>query len=131
MAAVTTLSATVKGGFFAQYGTTLAQIYAGSGAARRQVRYLLSRRGTLALAKAAVTLNGAVAGTTATKTVTRVENNVELGGKRTIETVTLVGTATVAGDITRTNADLFVSDYGGYDNTPIVNGDGNPLGVAH
>lgn len=122
-------SATVKGGFFAQYASTLTGIFAGGGALRRRAALALSRKSTLALQEVMITLDGAAAGSTASKTLGRVAHSSELGGVRTIESVELVNAATAAGDITRINADILA--YNSYDSTPVANGDGNPLGVVH
>lgn len=53
------------------------------------------------------TLTGAAAGSTATKTVKRVAHSlVELGGKRTVEDLTLVNRATTAADVTDLKANI-------------------------
>lgn len=57
------------------------------------------------------TLLGAAAGSTATKTRSRVAHSTtELGGKRTIETQTLVNRATTSGDVTDLKAALLAYD---------------------
>jgi hypothetical protein len=73
---------------------------------RRRVAQWMSRKGEYAEREILRTLDGAAPGTTATKTLTRVEANVELGGKRTVEVETLVNRATTAADVTETKADL-------------------------
>ena len=122
-------SATVKGGFFAQYSSTLTGIFAGGGALRRRAALALSRKGMLALQEVMLTLDGAAAGSAASKSVGRVEANEELGGVRTVESEDLVSANTAAGDITRINADIL--NYGSYNSSPPANGDGNPLGIVY
>jgi hypothetical protein len=124
------MSAVIKGGFFAQYGTTLSTAHTRS-ALRRRAAFALSRKQTLGLQELMLTLDGAAAGSTASKTLSRVAAATELGGKRTVETQTLVSRATVAGDITDINADIL--SYNSYDSTPVMNGDGNKaiMTIAH
>jgi hypothetical protein len=99
-------TATVKGGFWPTNGVSSLPSMSGKGQ-RRRVALSLDGKGTFALREIVRTLDGAVAGTTATKTFARVEANVELGGKRVVETETLVNRATTAADVTETKADLF------------------------
>ena len=122
-------SATVKGGFFAQYGSTLTGIFAGSGALRRRAALALSRKSTLALQEVMLTLDGAASGSAASKTYGRVAAAEELGGVRAIESQSLVSANTAAGDITRINADIL--SYGSHNSSPPANGDGNPLGLVY
>lgn len=119
-------TATVKGGFWAQYGSTVAGY--SPGAQRKQANYQFNRRGLLGLKEAMLTLLGATAGSAALKNVTRVEANSELGGKRTIETVALIDENTVSGDVTSIT-DTVLADIQ-YDSTPTANKNGNPLGSA-
>lgn len=101
-----TATATVKGGFWEVNSVpSLAQI-SGKSSMRRDVAVALSRKGTVAMREDLRTLDGAVAGTTATKTFSSVEANAELGGKRNITTVNLINRATTAQDVTDTKADL-------------------------
>jgi len=123
-----TVSATVKGGFWSQYGTTMSLINA-KGPQRFRIAQWLSRKSLMALREKMETLDGAAAGSTASKTLARVEANSELGGKRTVETETLINTATVSGDITEINNDLLALSTRTYDSTPVANGDKNPLGT--
>jgi len=74
-------------------------------------------------------LDGAVAGTTATKNLARVEANSELGGKRVIENEVIINRASTAADVTATKADLLTFTTRTYDDTPVANGDLNPLGT--
>lgn len=121
-------TATVLGGFWSVNGvTSLTQLSKGS--ARRLVAQRLDGKSSMPLRQIMRTLDGAVAGSTATKTLSRIENNVELGGKRTVETETLISRATVAGDITIINADvLSLTGRTTSGASPIANGDLNPLG---
>ena len=121
-------TATVKGGLFAQYSSSLVQIKPYS-SMRRLAQMALSRYGTFALREKMETLNGAAAGSTAAKTLARVEANAELGGKRVIETQTFINTATVSGDVTEINDTVLSLSSKTYDATPPANLDGNPLGT--
>lgn len=121
--------ATIKGGFFEQYGATYAPIQNRSPMMRR-VAQLMGAKGMMKTRELAETLDGAVSGSTASKTLGRIEANVEMGGKRTIETETLVSDATVAGDITEINGHLLAfSTKTTFGASPVVNKDGNPLGT--
>lgn len=121
-------SAAVKGGLFAQYSSTLSQVQ-GTGPLRRMAAILLGKKQLRALREKMTTLNGATAGSTALATNARVEANAELGGRRTIETETLINAATVAGDVTEIDADINTLSSKTYDPTPVANLDGNPLGT--
>jgi hypothetical protein len=78
----------------------------------------------------ATALDGVAPGAAALKARTRVEANVELGGKRTIETINLVNRNTAAADVTEINADfLTLTTRTSFGASPIVNKDGNPLGT--
>lgn len=120
-------TATVNGGFWAQYGVNY-QALNGKNSDRRRIAQRISHKGTYFLREVVRTLDGAVAGTTATKALKRVANSAELGGVRTIETETLGNRATTAGDVTATKADLFSLSARTYTGSPVANGDGNPLG---
>ena len=102
---MTVATATVKGGFWPTNGVSSLSSMSGKGF-RRRVAQWMSRKGEYAEREILRTLDGAAPGTTATKTLTRVEANVELGGKRTVEVETLVNRATTAADVTETKADL-------------------------
>lgn len=121
-------TATVLGGFWSVNGvTSLTQLSKGS--ARRLAAQLLDGKSSMPLRQIMRTLDGVVAGSTATKTLSRIENNIELGGKRVVETETLISRATVAGDITIINADvLSLTARTTSGSSPIANGDLNPLG---
>ena len=118
--------AQIKGGLFAQYGSSLSQ-QQGVSSNRRFASMMLSRmRG---LRELMLTLDGTAAGSTATEQNKRVAAAEELGGVRTIETQDIVNRATVAGDVTTINADILALSSKTYDGTPPANGDGNPLGT--
>lgn len=121
--------ATVKGGLFEQYGNTLAQVQ-GTGSKRRAVAQALATKGLLDLRARMSALDGVIAGSPATKTYTRVEANVELGGVRAIETQTLINRNTTAGDVTVIEGDINTfrtkTTFGA---NPPANLDGNPLGT--
>lgn len=121
-------SATVKGGFWEQYGSSYTPIW-GYGSARRLMRMTLSSKAMFALREKMETLNGAAAGSTASKTLKRVVAAEELGGVRSVEDETFINTATVAGDVTQINNTVLALSSKTYDPTPVANGDGNPLGT--
>lgn len=123
------LQATVKGGFFAQYNTTLAGISAlDDSSLRKKAMFFLTRRGGLGLKKLMNTLNGVAAGSTATRTIGRVEANSELGGKRTVELQTIISRATTATDVSNIAAVVIGAVPYTVAADVIANGDGNPLG---
>jgi hypothetical protein len=99
-------SAVVRGGFWEVNGVATLTPINGKNSQRRRVAMWMSRKGTYAMREDLRTLDGAVAGTVATKTYVQVQNNVELSGKRVIETVNLISRATTAQDVTDTKADL-------------------------
>jgi hypothetical protein len=121
--------ATVKGGFFEQYGSTLSQIH-GIGSARRRAAQALATKGLLDLRARMSALDGVVPGSAATKTYTRVVAAEELGGVRAIETQTLINRNTTAADVTMIEADINTyrtrNTFGA---NPPANLDGNPLGT--
>lgn len=121
-------TATVKGGLFAQYGATLAQVD-GRNSLRRMASMYLGKKSTFALRELMETLNGAAAGSAASKTLKRIENSTELGGRRTIETETLVSRNTASADETAIDADILSLSTRTYDPTPVANKDNNPLGT--
>lgn len=120
------MSATVLGGFFAQYGGTLATAHTRSALTRRAAM-ALSRKSTLARQEVGLTLMGVDVGTTpaASKTYGRVEAAEELGGARTIESQALISRNTAASDVTDMNADVFT--HASYNTSPPANGNDNPL----
>lgn len=123
------MSATVKGGLFETAGlATLSTIHTTS-ALKRMASWALGRKQTYGLREIMETLNGAAAGSAASKTLTRIEANSELGGLRVIETETLVSANTTAADVTDINADILSLSSKTYDPTPPANLDGNPLGT--
>lgn len=122
-------TATVKGGLFPEVGVTSLASIQGSGSGLRRIQQQLSDKGLREMRRRALTLDGVVAGTTATETSKRIEASTELGGKRTIETETLVGRATAASDITELNADLYASLTSKTTMASPANKDGNPLGT--
>lgn len=121
-------TATVLGGFWPTNGVTnLTQQSKGS--ARRLVSQILDGKSAMPLRALMRALDGVAAGATASKTLTRIENNSELGGKRVVETETLISRATVAGDVTTINADvLSLTARTTSGSSPVANGDLNPLG---
>lgn len=122
--------AQVKGGFWAQYGVTMTSITTnGRGAARRLIAQALGKKGNLALRETMETLNGAAPGAVAAKTYSRIQASEELGGKRVVETETLINRATTATDKNDINADVLSLTSRTHDPTPVPNLDGNPLGT--
>lgn len=121
--------ATVKGGLFEQYGSTLSQIQ-GTGSKRRIAAQALGTKGLRDLRARMTALDGVAAGATASKTNTRVEANVEMGGVRVIETETLINRVTIAGDSTIIEADInTLTTKTTFGSSPVANLDGNPLGT--
>jgi hypothetical protein len=89
------------------WGGSYAQVNTNSTMRKWEAR-LLSRRMNLKDRELVRTLLGAAAGSTATKTYKRIVHSLtELGGKRLMETVTLVGRATTSADVTNLNAKIF------------------------
>lgn len=124
-----TATATVKGGFFAQYGASIASIQ-GRNAMRRRVAQALGTRQLLYIRELAETLDGATAGSAASKTIGQIAAAEELGGKRTVSSVALVNRNTASADITEINADLLsLSSRTTFGASPVANKDGNPLGT--
>lgn len=122
-------TATVKGGLFPEVGVTSLTSVQGSGSGLRRIQQQFTDKGLREMRRRALTLDGVVAGTTATEAPKRIEANVELGGKRVIETETLIGRATTAADITELNADLYASLTSKTTMASPANKDGNPLGT--
>lgn len=120
-----TLSATVKGGLFEQFGNTLTGVQLQSAVTRLAAQRLTRNK---KLQELGTTLNGVVAGSAASASHSRVEANAEQGGKRTVETVYDVNRVTVAGDVTELDASLFT--YTTRVASPPRNGDRNPLNNA-
>lgn len=121
-------TATVKGGFYDANGASPLASVQGSGWPRRAVAQLMGRKGLMDERALARALDGVIAGSNATKTLTRIEANSELGGKRTVETETLINRNTAAADVTALNADLFTFSGATTMASP-ANKDGNPLGT--
>lgn len=127
--AATGYSATVKGGLFETVGVTTLTAMQGKSPLRRRISENFGKKSLLATRQKMRTLMGAAAGATATKTLGRIEANVELGGKRTVETETLINVATDAADITEINADFLAeTSQTTFGSSPPANLDGNPLG---
>jgi hypothetical protein len=129
---MTTLAvATVLGGFWPQNGVNSLGSISGEGSDRRIVRQALgTSRGQLANRQIITSLLGVAPGATATKTITRVANAVELGGVRTIETVSLVNRVTTAADVTEMTQDfLLLTTLTTFGANPPANLDRNPLGT--
>lgn len=123
-------TAAVKGGYWPENGVVSLTNISTTSAARRRAAMALKQRGQRALRELMETLNGATAGSAASKTIARVEHpsDNDMSGVRAIEIETLVGRNTIAADVTLINADIL--QHGGIVASPPVNGDGNPLGVA-
>lgn len=123
-------TAQVKGGFWPQNGVSSLVSASGKGSQRRQIAQLLGRKSLMDQRELLETLDGVVAGSAAVKTLSRIEANVELGGKRVVETETIINRNTVAGDVTELNADfLTLTSRTSFGASPKPNLDGNPLGT--
>jgi hypothetical protein len=127
MAAAT---ATVKGGFWPQNSVSSLSSIDGRNSLRRKAAMALDGKGQFYWRTLAIALLGAATGGAASKTLARIEANVELGGKRTVETETLINRVTTAGDVTNLTNDLYsFTSKTTFGNSPPVNKDGNPLGT--
>lgn len=124
---MTAAVATVKGGFWPQYGVSYTTLQ-GRSSARRKVAQALGQRGLMAMREIAETLNGVVAGSAASKTLGRITANIEQGGKRAIETNTIISRNTTAADVTELNNYFFALSSKTTMASP-ANKDGNPLGT--
>lgn len=123
-------TATVKGGFWPANGVASLSSMSGKGPQRRIVAQLLARKGQQDQRALLNALDGVVAGSAATKTQSRVQAVEELGGKRIIETETIINRNTAAGDVTELNADyLTLTTRTTFGSSPPANKDGNPLGT--
>lgn len=120
-------TATVKGGFWGDLSSTYSQI-SGKSPLKRRIARLLARASMKGLREVALTLDGVAPGSAAAESHKRVvarENSAgELGGKRTIETVTDVDRNTTADDVTEINTDLL--SFPLKPSTYPANKDGNP-----
>ena len=122
------LNVDAKGGLWALYNNSIMDLD-NDGPMKRRASSYFDRNGMRAQKQLMLTLNGTASGSTATKTHTQVlarENTIgELGGLRTIETITDVNRATDAAD--KTEIDTKILDYPDNPTIPYpVNGDGNP-----
>jgi hypothetical protein len=123
-------TATVKGGFWPTNGVSPLVSIDGRNAGRKMTAMQLADRGQLGLRELIETLSGVVPGSSAVKILTRVESNVELGGKRLIENNTFVNRVTTAADVTRILNDLLsYSNKTTFGTSPPINKDLNPLGT--
>ncbi len=122
-------TATVVGGFWPENGVSSLTQVSTTSAFKRRAAQALSKKGMMSLRERMETLNGAAAGSAASKTLSRIAASSELGGVREIETETLVSANTTAGDITEINEDILALSTKTYDPTPVDNGDLNPLGT--
>lgn len=123
-------TAQVKGGFWPQNGVTSLASISGKGAQRRVIAQMFDAKGQFDQRALLTALDGVVPGSNATKTLSRIEANVELGGKRVVETETLINRNTAAGDVTELNADyLTMTSRTSFGGSPKPNLDGNPLGT--
>jgi hypothetical protein len=123
-------TATVKGGFWPANGIQSLVSISGKGSWRRMIAQAFGRKQLMDQRELLETLDGVVAGSTALKTSTRVEAVEELGGKRNIETQTVINRATTAADVTELNADfLTLTTRTSFGATPPANKDLNPLGT--
>lgn len=126
----TLLQSTVKGGFWEVNGVSTLTGVQSKTAMRRRISEMLGKKSLLATREKMFVLMGAAAGSAVSKTLTRVEANSELGGKRNIETETLYSANSDAADITEIKADfLRETAQTTFGASPPANLDGNPLGT--
>jgi hypothetical protein len=124
-----TATATVKGGMWPEVGVSSLTQVQGTGPGRRRISQNFSKKGLRKFRELAETLNGVVAGSAALQTNGRVEHNTELGGKRTIESESLINRVSAAGDVTVLTADFYSSLTSRTTMASPANLDGNPLGT--
>lgn len=123
-------TATVLGGFYETNGVPSLESVGGLGANRRMIAQLLGTKQLMAQRELMTTLDGAAAGSAASKTYGRVVAAEELGGKRTIESQALVNRNTAAADTTEIEATInSYSTKTTFGSSPVDNKDGNPLGT--
>lgn len=124
-------TANVKGGLFGDSAglLTLAQI-SGRSSARRKVAQELESHAEYPIRQILATLIGAAPGATATKTISQIDGSTaELGGKRTINSVSVINRATTAADATEVIADFTtLQSRTSFGANPPANKDGSPLG---
>lgn len=125
-----TLSVSVKGGFWGTFGGSILTI-SNENPVKRRIARLLNTASMKGYRELMLTLNGAAAGSAALETHKRIkarENTEgEVGGLRTIETVTDVDANTTADD--ETNIDETILAFTDTPSTYPVNKDGNPRSV--
>ena len=127
---MTAAVATVKGGFFEVNGVPSLSSISGRSGAWRRIRQYLGDEGMMRTRALMLALDGVVPGSNATKTLTRIQASSELGGKRVIETKTIVNRNTAAGDVTDINNNLLtLTSKTSYGASPVANKDRNPLGT--
>jgi len=131
MATTKSYVAVVKGGFWESNGVgSLANIPGSRSFPRRFTAQKFGGSGLAAMREIAETLNGAVPGGVAFKTLGVVSSSPELGGLRPIVLVPVVNRATIAADKQELDEDLWTmtnrTTFGAF---PPINGDRNPLGT--
>lgn len=122
-------SATVKGGFWPENGVSTLTLAGEDTYGRHIVARMLGVKGMAQTRGRMFALTGAAPGGVANVARSRVEANVELGGKRTIESESLINRATTAADVTEIKADLLTFSTRTYLPNPPINKDMNPLGT--
>jgi len=123
------MGASVLGGFWeTNAGGVLNTIHTTS-SINRTVSQKLAKYSGMPMRAVANALTGAVAGGSASKTLSRVAHSVELGGVRQVETINMVNITTTAQDVTNVKNDLFNLSTKTYNPNPPANLDGNPLGT--
>lgn len=118
---------TVKGGFWGDLSSDFSVI-SGENPQKRQIARKFNINGLRAEREIAETVTGAAAGSAASATHKRVQarenSQGELGGSRTIETITDVSRNTTAADVTEVKEDILA--YPHKPSTYPVNLDRNP-----
>lgn len=128
--AATNMTATVKGGFFEVNSVPTLTGIRGRSSLRRMISIALGKQGMLPERQKMRTLNGAVAGSTATKTWGRIAAREDLSGPSSIETINLYNAATDATDRAEINSDFYQqTTQTAFGSSPPANLDGNPLGT--
>lgn len=126
----TNSSASVKGGLFETNGVATLTGAQGKSPLRMHIAKMLGKKSQLMIRQKMFALMGVVAGSSAAKTLGRIQASTELGGARTIESETIGSGNTDAADVTEIKADyLGITSLTTFGSSPPANLDRNPLGT--
>jgi len=119
-------TATVKGGLWAKFGTTMVGMNS-LGAGKRAVARTLGFHQNRRFRELIDALNGIAPGGGALQRAYRIQASTELGGVRPVEFQDLINRITTAADVTEVATVLNFTGLTS-DPTPVPNLDGSPLG---